>query len=293
MTTKLPAGIRPGHDPDDIHYPDSDDEPLPDGRYQEPYYIDSVSTIRQHFRSRPDVEVSGNTFIYYERGNPNRFVAPDCHVTLDVSDEGFASMEARNTYLIWEIGKPPDFVMEIASPSTARYDITGKRDLYAQIGMGEYWRFDATGGDFYGEPLVGEYLSDGEYHRFEVAPDSEGRLCGYSPALNLYLCWESGRLRFYDPTAGAWLRNFAEEQAASEEAQAARDQAQAERDRARNDRDHARGERDRARNDRDQAEAARDQAQAARDEEYAARLAAETRVAELEAELRRLRAEST
>ena len=36
MTTKLPrAGA-------EIHYPDSDDEPLPDGRYQEPYFTEIV-----------------------------------------------------------------------------------------------------------------------------------------------------------------------------------------------------------------------------------------------------------
>ena len=219
MTTKLPADVHRGCFPDDIHYPDSDDEPLPDGRYQEPYFTEIVATVRQHFRNRPDVEVSGNTFIYYEQGNPRRCLSPDLHVTLDVTAEGFASMEHRNTYLVWEIGKPPDFVLEIASESTARHDVTGKRVLYAQIGMGEYWRFDGTGGDFYGEPLVGEYLADGEYHRFDISPDDEGRPCGYSPALGLRLCWDDGRLRFHDPATGAWLRNFAEEFAEREAAQ--------------------------------------------------------------------------
>lgn len=157
MTTKLPASVEPGRFPDAIHYPDSDDEPLPDGRYQVPYFVEIVGTVREHFRDRPDVEVSGNTFIYYEEGNPGRFISPDLHVTLGVTAEGFASMDYRNTYLVWEIGKPADFVLEIASESTARRDVTEKRVLYAQIGFGEYWRFDGSGGDFYGEPLVGEY----------------------------------------------------------------------------------------------------------------------------------------
>ena len=67
-------------------------------------------------------------------------------------------MDYRNTYLVWEIGKPADFVLEIASESTARRDVTEKRVLYAQIGFGEYWRFDGSGGNFYGEPLLGEFL---------------------------------------------------------------------------------------------------------------------------------------
>ena len=259
MSTKLPADantLRRGF-PDDIHYPDSDDEPLPDGRYQEPYFTEIVGTVREHFRNRPDVEVSGNTFIYYEEGNPRRFISPDLHVTLGVAAEGFASMDYRNTYLVWEIGKPADFVLEIASESTARRDVTEKRVLYAQIGFGEYWRFDGSGRDFYGEPLVGEYLEGGEYRRFDVVPDAEGRPHGYSPALALWLYWEDGQLRFYDPATGEWLRSRTEERAAA-----------------------------------DQARATADQARAAADQERAARQLAEAQVAELQAELSRLRGET-
>ena len=237
MTTKLPrAGA-------EIHYPDSDDEPLPDGRYQEPYFTEIVGTVREHFRDRPDVEVSGNTFIYYEEGNPRRFISPDLHVTLGVTAEGFASMDYRNTYLVWEIGKPADFVLEIASESTALRDVTEKRALYARIGFGEYWRFDGSGGDFYGEALVGEYLgTDGQYHRFDVTPDEEGRPHGYSPALRLWLYWEDGQLRFFDPATGEWLRTRAEEHAALAAAQAAQQAAEAEAAELRAELERLRGE---------------------------------------------------
>ena len=36
----------------------------------------------------------------------------------------------------------PDLVVEILSPSTAGYDRTTKRDLYARHGVGEYWLID-------------------------------------------------------------------------------------------------------------------------------------------------------
>ena len=29
------------------------------------------------------------------------------------------SLEGNNTYLLWEVGKPPDFILEIGSHSTA------------------------------------------------------------------------------------------------------------------------------------------------------------------------------
>ena len=266
MTTKLPASVGSSRFPDDVHYPDSDDEPLPDGRYQEPYFNEIVGAVREHFSDRPDVEVSGNTFIYYEAGNPRRFISPDLHVTLDVTAEGFASMDYRNTYLVWEIGKPADFVLEIASESTARRDVIEKRVLYAQIGFGEYWRFDGTGGEFYGEPLVGEYLgADGQYHRLVVVPDHLGRPHGYSPALRLWLYWEDNQLRFYDPATGQWLRTRSEERAGREAAEAAQLAA----------------------------EAAQLAAEAAQRAAEAARRAAEARADELEAELRRLRGESS
>ncbi len=68
--------------------------------------------------------------------------------------------------------------------------------------MGEYRRYDATGGEFYGEPLVGEYLQDGEYHRFELRRDADGREWSHSEALNLDIWWTEDDLRFWDHVGG-------------------------------------------------------------------------------------------
>ena len=35
----------------------------------------------------------------------------------DLSDEALESIERHNTHLLWEIGKAPDFVLEIGSKS--------------------------------------------------------------------------------------------------------------------------------------------------------------------------------
>ena len=110
--------------------------------------------------------------------------------------------------------------MEIGSPSTSTTDLVDKRELYARLGIGEYWRFDSTGGDFYGEPLVGERLVEGEYRRIGLEREADGMLRGHSPALGLDLCWDDGRLRYYDPAADRWLLNQMEEQVARESAEA-------------------------------------------------------------------------
>ena len=237
-----------------IVYPETDGKPLPDGEYQAPLYIEIVGTLQTHFSNRPDVHVNGNTMFYYEEGNPRRVISPDCYVAFGVDVE---RIFRNNTYLLWEMGKPPDFVLEIGSPSTRRNDLGPKRDLYARLGIGEYWRFDGTGGNFYREPLVGEYLEEGEFRRFGLHQEPDGMVWGHSPTLNLDLCWDNGRLRYFDPAAGAWLLNREEEQAARVAAQAA-------------------------------AEAAKASVKA----ERTARQAAEDRVAELEEELRRLRGEA-
>jgi len=37
---------------------------------------------------------------------------------------------------------PPDLVIEVLSPSTGYYDLTEKKDVYAEFGVKEYWMVD-------------------------------------------------------------------------------------------------------------------------------------------------------
>ena len=203
-----------------IVYPETDGMPLPDGEYQAPLYIRVVGTLRVYFRDVLGARVNGDTFIYYVEGNPRRSVSPDCYVALGLSAESLESIERNNVYLMWEVGKAPDFVLEIGSPSTASRDLGRKRDLYAALGVGEYWRYDETGGNFYGEPLVGERLVNGEYQRLELRRESDGSVWSHSDALNLDLWWMDGELRFWDPVAGRWLLNHEEAQERADRAEA-------------------------------------------------------------------------
>lgn len=193
-----------------IFYPEADGMPLPDGEYQAPLYIRIVGMLRVHFRDVLGAWVNGDTFIYYVEGNPRRSVSPDCYVAIGLSEESLESIERNNVYLVWEVGKAPDFVLEIASPSTASRDLGSKRDLYAELGVREYWRYDETGGDFYGEPLVGERLVDGEYQRIELRHESDGSIWCHSDILNLDLWWTDGELRFWDSVTERWLLSHEE-----------------------------------------------------------------------------------
>ena len=253
-----------------IIYPETDDQPMPDGEYQAPIYVDALATLRTHFEESPDVRVNGNTFLYYVEGNPHLSVSPDCYVATGLSPEQQENINRNNTYRLWEVGKPPEFVMEIASENTKSNDLIGKRDLYAELGIPEYWRYDQTGGDFYGEPLVGERLIDGEYQRLRMREDEDGRIWAHSAALNLDMYWDDGELRFWDPVAEKWLLKPREERAGRLAAESRAEQEQAGRLAA-----ESRAEQEQAGR-----LAAEDRAQSA-----------ESRIAELQAQLRQLRGE--
>ena len=144
-----------------------------------------------------------------------QIVRPDCYVSLGINP---ISVRRRNGYFIRETGKPPDFVLEIASESTHANDTGFKRELYARLGVAEYWRFDASGGDLYPEALAGERLVNGEYVGIETVRDTDGVVRGHSDWLGLDLCWDNGELRYYNPAAGEYLRNLREAESARLEA---------------------------------------------------------------------------
>ena len=203
-------------------YPPNE-EPLPDAMIQEPYITDSLYLARDHLRERSDVLMSSNTFIYYEEGNRRACVAPDWYVVFGVDPAAIREVES---YLLWEVGKPPDFVLEVASPSTWANDLGWKRDLYASIGVREYWRYDPRGGELYGEPLVGEELVEGVYRRLEMGRMEEGVAWGRSAVLGLDIHWGVGQVEFVNSATGEPLRRIHQERLAREAAEARADAAE-------------------------------------------------------------------
>ena len=62
-----------------------------------------------------------------------------------------------------------------------------------------YWRFDPTGGDYYG---AGDRLVNGAYQSIDLTTEPDGVLKGYSPLLRLSLCRQDEMLKFYNHEAG-------------------------------------------------------------------------------------------
>lgn len=225
MTTETAAlqslDLEPGAPIPDWADPDlfisNDPPPLPDAMHQEPHFTDVMSTLRRHLRGRPNTLISGDSHLYYDRDNLNNRYEPDCYIAFDVNVD---TIWPRNGYMTWIAGKPPDFALEIASKTTGQRDMVVKRRDYARIGIREYWRFDPTGGEFHDAPLGGDRLVNGGYVPIETTTEPDGSIWGYSAVLDLWLCWDSGWLLFWNPTTRSFLRNI---DAADDDRQAAED----------------------------------------------------------------------
>ncbi len=181
----------------DIFY--EDPEPVEDGMQQDPTISYLSYTFRHRLGGRRDVFVSGGGFIFFNPDNGNERVAPDYFIVIGVDPD--VIMQFPN-YLIWEAGKPPDLVIEVASPSTASNDLGHKRDLYAELGITEYWRLDPTGGELYGDPLVGERLVNGEYIRYDLNVEPGGSIWSRSEVLHLDFYWDGEQFDIRDPLTG-------------------------------------------------------------------------------------------
>ena len=135
---------------------------------------------------------------------PDLMVAFNCDVSRARQDNGYSLANQPH---------PPEFVLEVASRTTGIVDYTEKRADYARYGVAEYWRFDPTGGAYHDEALAADILVDGRYRRIPIEWSDATHGRAYSAALGLYVCWDDGELRFYDPLTGMYLRTLAEERA--------------------------------------------------------------------------------
>ena len=198
--------------PEDFVCPDP--EFRTEGMLQAQTIAEAGHILRGHFLHRSDAFIDSGGFVFYQPGDMNARVRPDLYVAFGVDED---TIRRRNGYVIWEVGRSPDFVLEVASETTHSVDTGTKADIYVAMGAAEYWRFDSTGGEFYGYALAGDILVNGIYQPIPLTTECSGEVWGYSPALDLSICAlfqeEGSRLRFYDHKTERYLLNLWEVQA--------------------------------------------------------------------------------
>jgi len=220
----IPLAVRAAPTKRTIIYPESDGEPMAETDIHRKIMIDFIELLSNHFRSRADVYVSGNLLLYYEEGNPKVSVAPDVFVVFGVKKR------MRRTYKLWEEGKGPEFVLELASENTYREDLGKKKRLYASVlSVQEYFLYDPDN-QYLPSSLMGYRLTkDGVY--LPILP-TYNRLP--SLVLGLELGVKGDELRLYNPLTREWvLKPVEEAEARAQQAEARAQRAEAELERLR------------------------------------------------------------
>ena len=181
VTAVTPITVTPAViTPQSIHYPCGDGTPVAETFDHLYVILITIEVLRQYLE---DVQacVLGNQFLYYSQGFPRLKCAPDVMVIFNVQPG------SRDSYKIWDEGEIPRVVFEMTSPGTRDKDEGFKKDLYAQIGIEEYWQFDPKG-QWIEEKLRGYRLVNETYLPIETSE---------SQALGLRLEVSGALISFY------------------------------------------------------------------------------------------------
>ena len=281
---------------DAVFYPTSDGQPMAETDLHAASMVYVACALRWWFErhGRADVYVGSNNFLYYEQGNPGAVVAPDVYVVVG------APAHLRDTYMLWNEPKGPDFVLEVTSKSTRGTDERRKREVYAALGVSEYFLYDPRA-EYLTPPLQGWRLHQGAYRALPAVTVLSNRGTAVtSEVLGLELRdeREARMLRLHDRAAGEDLLTYKEEAAARKavEVRAAEEAAtrKAVEVRAAEEAATRKAVEVRAAEEaatRKAAEVRAGQAEVRAGREAEARAAAEAKVAELQAQLRALQDE--
>ena len=187
----------------EVYYPESDGQPMGETDQHITEILELISILRERYRNAADVYVGGDMLLYYVEGDPSQRVCPDVFLTF-----GIPKKPPRRSYFLWQEGRPPSLVVEVTSKGSRHEDVE-KKDLYARLGVEEYFLHDPLG-EYLKPSLQGFRLEDGKYLPIQPAIDSSlmSRLTG------LTLRREEEGLRLVDTQSGAPLLKPSEAYAA-------------------------------------------------------------------------------
>jgi Uma2 family endonuclease len=192
MSTQTPFHV------DEIDYPTGDGQPVTETPIHRDNLFETIWTLERWYekQGREDVYVSGNMFVYYEKGNRRRHLSPDVFVVNGVPNK------LRDCYKTWEEPKQTlDLVIEFTSRTTREEDLEDKYELYRdELSAREYLLFDP----------YAEYLQPPQQlfrltgRGYEPVAPVDGRLA--SEVLGLHFGRDDVRLRLWVPETESWLQ---------------------------------------------------------------------------------------
>lgn len=224
MDAPAPAALPFELPPTQDELPYDDGEPMETPKHRQQMSL-LIETLERRI-GRPDVFIGGNMAMYYSvvQARRNDFKAPDFFVVLNAVTD-----RERKSWVVWEEdGRVPNVVVELLSESTERQDRGRKMQVYAGLGVHEYYLYDPID-----ERLEGFRLDSATRSYAPIVAEADGRLSCESLGLQLGVAEGT-----FQGVRGAWLRwqdpdgtilPTGAEDAEREKARAEREQARAER----------------------------------------------------------------
>ncbi len=156
-----------------VSYPGEVEDSMPEGnlaRWLATYLIETilrlVGVTQMH-------AAYANLPIYYVQGDPKKHVSPDAFFVKGVPHD-----HDLKSYRLWETGVVPCVAFEILSTGSKHKDRVRNREIYATLGIEEYYWFDPATAQLEAlrlDPRTGRYES--------ILPNGAGRYA--SPHLGL------------------------------------------------------------------------------------------------------------
>jgi Uma2 family endonuclease len=218
-----------------IEYPESDGQPMGETDQHILLMMNLRFALDEYFRAVERVYVGSNLMCYYVEGDPTKSISPDVFVALG------AAKGERRVYKFWE-EPAPNVVLELSSRKTRKDDFGWKKEVYAWLGVKEYFVFNP-------EAKLRSPLRAFRLHGTELVEEMVVNQRVRSHELGLDLVTTGGTLRLYNARTGTFLLTPAESyaRAAEETVRAAEEAARATQEAARATQEAARATQEAAR----------------------------------------------
>ncbi len=192
---------------DGVYYPEEREDDMGETSYHISLITDFLIILKLFFKHHEDVFLSANMNVYYEKGNPHRWLAPDLLIAFGVPNVD------RSSYLLFREKVFPQVIFEIASEKTWRNDVLEKLDFYGEYGAEEYYIFDPEFA-YLPAPLMAFHRQGEKLVRQEIADNKI-----FSPRLGLEITRKENTFRFFNPNTNEFLLTLEESEAERQHAE--------------------------------------------------------------------------
>ncbi len=181
-----------------VYYPEQREDDVGETSHHIKLIADFVTILKYFFKNRGNVFLSVNMNLYYEKGSPQKWFAPDLFVAF-----GVPNVE-RSSYLLWREQVFPQVIFEVSSGKTWSNDLDAKFRFYEKFGAEEYYIFDPEFA-YLPSPLMAFHRKGEKLVELEIENE---RI--FSPLLNLEIVRTANTFRLFNPQTNDYLRTLDE-----------------------------------------------------------------------------------